>query len=90
MRGAADLLERTQEVDAIAAALDDVREWGAMILVEGPAGIGKTRVLAAADELAAERRLRVLRARAAELERGFPLGVVRQLFEPPVRAASVD
>jgi hypothetical protein len=37
-----------------------------------------------AQRLAAERGLTVLRARASPVEREFPYGVVRQLFEPAV------
>jgi DNA-binding CsgD family transcriptional regulator len=51
------------------------------VLVEGPAGIGKSRLLAAARALADERGLLVVAARGGELERDFPFGVVRQLFE---------
>ena len=31
--------------------------------------------------------MRVLTARGSELEREFPFGVVRQLFEPPLKRA---
>jgi hypothetical protein len=47
---------------------------------EGPAGIGKTQLLTEARERAG-RSMTVLGARASELERDFPYGVVRQLFE---------
>ena len=52
-----------------------------MIFIEGPAGIGKSRLLAESRRRAAERELLVLSARGGELERDFPFGVVRQLFE---------
>ena len=55
-----------------------------MVLIEGPAGIGKTRLLAAARERAA-RGMTVLTARCSELEREFSFGAVRQLFEPVAR-----
>jgi hypothetical protein len=64
------------------------RGEGAASIVEWPAGIGKTRLLAAAGEAAAD--LEVLRARASELERDFPFGVVRQLFEPVFFAAGEE
>lgn len=63
---------------------------GSVALVEGPAGIGKTRLLTAARELAAERGLRVLSAQGSELERDFPFGAVLQLLVPPVAAMSAD
>src|SRR5262249_53096860 len=52
------------------------------IVVEGPAGIGKTSVLAEARARAAESGMHVLAARASELEQTFSYGVVRQLLEP--------
>jgi DNA-binding CsgD family transcriptional regulator len=57
-------------------------------VLEGPAGIGKTSLLAAARERARGAGLRVLAARASELERGHPFGTVRQWFDPPLAAAS--
>jgi hypothetical protein len=53
-----------------------------VVLVEGPAGIGKTRLLIEARAQAAEAGFRILRARGGELEREFAFGLVRQLFEP--------
>ena len=58
------------------------------MVIEGPAGIGKTALLAAARTAAADEGMRVLRSRGAELERDFAFGVVRQLFEPPLGEAS--
>ena len=58
------------------------------MVVDGPAGIGKSVLLRAARDAARGRGFRVLRARGAELERGFAFGVVRQLFEPAVAGAS--
>jgi DNA-binding CsgD family transcriptional regulator len=57
-------------------------------VVEGPAGIGKTALLAAARTAAAEDGMRVLRSRATEMETNFAFGVVRQLFERPLVEAS--
>jgi len=76
------LLERERELEALAAAVGAVAEGtSGLVLVEGPAGIGKSRLLAAAKTLADEGGLRVLAARGGELERGFPFGIVRQLLE---------
>ena len=55
---------------------------GGPLLIEGAAGIGKSRLLEGARE-GGRARLRVLAARATELEQGFPFGVMRQLFERP-------
>ena len=83
------LLERNDELARIDSALADARTGrGRFVVVEGPAGIGKTAVLAAARTAAAESGMRVLRSRATEMERNFAFGVVRQLFEPPLVEAS--
>ncbi|MGY1616648.1 BTAD domain-containing putative transcriptional regulator [Geodermatophilus sp. SYSU D00691] len=78
-----DLVDRDRELAAVRTALDDLAGGRpGLLLVEGPAGIGKTRLLAEARRLAAERGLRVLAARGSQMERAFGFGVVRQLFEP--------
>src|SRR5262245_22228586 len=77
------LLERDAELGALRAALDDAREGhGGVLIVRGPPGIGKSRLLAAARELAAGSAMRPLTARGAELERSFSFGIVRQLVAP--------
>jgi DNA-binding CsgD family transcriptional regulator len=81
------LVEREREIAAIERVLAAARAGvGAALLVEGPPGIGKSRVLAAAHGLAAPG-LRVVRARGSELERDFPFAVVRQLLEPVLMGA---
>jgi predicted ATPase len=52
------------------------------VLIEGAAGIGKTRLLGEARQRAEAAGMRALAARGSELEREFAFGVVRQLFEP--------
>ena len=77
----AGLFERTAERGRIAAALEAARAGGgAMLTIEGEAGIGKTRLLALARELAGES-FEVLRARGAELEQHLAYGLCTQLFE---------
>jgi DNA-binding CsgD family transcriptional regulator/tetratricopeptide (TPR) repeat protein len=83
------LLEREGELERLGhlmAAAADGR--GAAVMLEGPAGIGKTSLLEAALRLAGEARLGVLAARGGELERDFAYGVVRQLFERRVLHAA--
>ena len=83
------LLERSEELARIETALARARAGnGSLLVVEGPAGIGKTAVLSAARTLALGQDMRVLRSRGAELERDFAFGVVRQLFEPVLADAS--
>ncbi|MDQ4130992.1 MAG: AAA family ATPase, partial [Actinomycetota bacterium] len=83
------LLEREAELGCIAELVEQVASTarGAALVVEGPPGIGKTRLLDAVREFAAERELRVLTSRGAELERGFAFGLVRQLLDPPLIVA---
>jgi DNA-binding CsgD family transcriptional regulator len=83
------LLERDLELSLIGRCLGRAREGqGSALVVEGPAGIGKTVVLTASRDVAESGGFRVLRARGAELEQGFAFGVVRQLVEPVLAAAS--
>nr|MBA2342668.1 ATP-binding protein [Thermoleophilaceae bacterium] len=85
------LFERERELEVVERALAGVGEGsGRLVLVSGPAGIGKTRVLRAAEVLTEKSGLGLLRARGGDLEREFPFGVMRQLLEPAIRTASAD
>src|SRR5436305_80556 len=67
------------------------RGAGGVVVVEGPAGIGKSALLRVGRAYAGDAGLQVCGARAGELEVDYPFGVVRQLFEPMVaRAADAD
>jgi DNA-binding CsgD family transcriptional regulator/tetratricopeptide (TPR) repeat protein len=77
--GKARLLEREEDLAAVAGALDDAADGGAL-LITGPPGVGKTALLGAVGGLAGDRGHRVLRARGSEMERDFSFGVVRQLL----------
>jgi DNA-binding CsgD family transcriptional regulator len=74
------------EVDS--ALTEAERGRGRLVLVEAPAGLGKTSLLRAALEAAAAAGFTCLRARATELERDFAYGCVRQLLEPVVASLS--
>lgn len=77
------LLERERELGTLVAAIDTTHAGAArLVVIEGRAGIGKSRLLEAVRARATERGLRVLSARGSELEREFPFGAVRQLLEP--------
>jgi DNA-binding CsgD family transcriptional regulator len=83
-----ELLERDPEVDVIDEALDAAHGGGGrLVLVEAPAGLGKSSLLDAARVRARGYGFEVLAGRGRELEREFPFGVARQLFEGRVRAA---
>jgi DNA-binding CsgD family transcriptional regulator len=89
MESTADLLEREGDIELaermLAAAAGGE---GAALLIEGPAGIGKSALIRAIRGVAASRGCAVLAARGAELERDFSFGVVRQLFEPVLAGAA--
>jgi predicted ATPase len=73
----AALYEREDELAALAEARAGT---GGLVVVEGPAGIGKSRLLAEARADAAGRGMTVLTARGTDLEREAPFGVVAELF----------
>jgi DNA-binding CsgD family transcriptional regulator len=80
--GESRLVERERELEIIRAAIGgEADATGRLLLIEGPAGIGKTQLLRAAREAAEEVQMRALHARGTELEREFPYGLARQLFE---------
>jgi predicted ATPase len=65
------------ELRTLGEALDQVASGrSAIVVVEGEAGIGKTRLLAETLERARDRGLRVAAGRAEELERTRPFGLV--------------
>jgi DNA-binding CsgD family transcriptional regulator len=85
------LLEREVQVAALQALADAARSGGGrLVVVEGTAGIGKTRLLAEGRAIAGSAGMRVLAARGGEFEGEFAYGIVRQLFEPLLAAAAAD
>jgi DNA-binding CsgD family transcriptional regulator len=83
--GESALLERDREVGVLRDLIQRALEgYPALALVDGPAGIGKSRLLEATREAAGAAGFRVLAARGSDLERELPFGVVRQLFDPLV------
>jgi DNA-binding CsgD family transcriptional regulator len=85
----AGLLDREETLIQLAEAVASARAGrGATVVVEGPAGTGKSALLSAAIRAAAPDGLQVLRARGGELEHEYGYGVIRQLFEPLMGRAS--
>ncbi len=76
------LREREREL----AAIDELLEQGGLLVLEGPAGIGKTSLIETAVLRARAAGRRSLVARGSLLEAAFPFGLARQLFEPLLRA----
>ena len=81
--GLAEPLEREAELMQLSALLTAAQTGrGQVCVIEGPSGVGKSRLL---DECASAARglgLSVLRARCSELTRDHPFSVVRTLLEP--------
>ena len=83
---AAPLIERERESEALDRLLANARAGsGGALVIEGPPGIGKSRLLIEARESADD--FCVLTARGSDLEQAFPFGIVRQLLEPLLAAA---
>jgi DNA-binding NarL/FixJ family response regulator len=77
-----EIFERLRELGELEGQIDRAAAGhGGVAVVEGPAGIGKSRLLAESRRRA-EGSMLVLSARGSELEVEFPFGIVRQLFDP--------
>ena len=80
------LIERDRELEQCSAMLEaTVGGHGGVLLVKGPAGIGKTSLLEDMLELKEARGLVALQARGSEREKEIPFGVARQLFRQYLR-----
>jgi Cdc6-like AAA superfamily ATPase len=87
----AELLERDSELLVISESV--ARAAGGSpgtLFIEGLPGVGKTRLLQAAAEMAADEAVRALQARGGELERSFPFGLATQLLAPAVSGLQDD
>jgi DNA-binding CsgD family transcriptional regulator len=75
------IIERDRELGTLTQSIAAAAAGqGHLVLIDGPAGIGKTQLMAELRTSAAPS-MTVRWARASELERDYPFGVVRQLFE---------
>ena len=84
------MFEREEELSALQGLLRAARAGdGRLAVLRGPPGIGKSALLQAAQVLAEDNGFALLAARGVELERDFPFGVARQLFDPALRRLSV-
>jgi DNA-binding CsgD family transcriptional regulator len=77
------ILGRDAELAVLSAAAEAAEAGhGAFVLVEGPAGIGKTTLLRMACARPEVPGPRILTARGLALESGFAYGIARQLIDP--------
>ncbi|WP_405609574.1 ATP-binding protein [Streptomyces sp. NBC_00076] len=85
------LLERTQELGALDAALSDLRavadggpctRHSGLLAFTGPAGLGKTALMTEARARATAEGFRVLSSRGGEADQELAFHVVRQLVQP--------
>jgi DNA-binding SARP family transcriptional activator len=75
------LVDRDREMEVLRTRLDELETGtSACLLIEGPAGIGKTRLLDEVHQLAVGAGMTSRSARSSALEQGFDFEVVRQLF----------
>ncbi len=77
------LIDREEELAQLTRCVQDVLSGQPRIaLIEGPAGIGKSRLLKEVRRVGERNGATTLTARGTLLEREYGFGVVRQLFEP--------
>jgi hypothetical protein len=87
----APLIERAVEIEVLGGAVRCLTEGdGGVVVLDAPAGLGKTALLEHTARTAADAGCLVRRAAPGPLERHFPFGVVRALLEAPLREASED
>src|SRR5262249_59210621 len=83
------LLEREAQVAALEAVVGAARSGGGrFVVIEGGAGIGKTRLLAEARAIGGSTGVRGLAACGGEVGGEVADGVLPPLFEPPPASAS--
>ena len=80
------LVERDEQLARVCAEIEALEAGtGSVLVLSGPAGIGKTALLQSAVEFARDHGIEVLTARGDELERDLGHGVTRQLLDRAVR-----
>jgi len=81
--GASRIVGRRRERQLIEARLDALATStvGSVVVIEGDAGIGKSRLVGAITDVAEKRHIRVFRATGDPIERSSPCYVWRGIFE---------
>lgn len=76
------VLERERELDAVRQACSALGSGhGRLILIDGPAGVGKTLLMSVAAQAAAAAGLEVARTRGGELEQDLGWGIAADLLD---------
>lgn len=84
-------VEREAELERLSALLDAARGGrGQVCVIEGPSGVGKTRLLDECYQMSHVFGMRAVRARGNELTRDYPFGIARSLFEARLIHASPE
>lgn len=94
-RGSQPNTERLREREVVLRAVSDLvaGTWGHagdVLVVEGPAGVGKTAVLNAACRIATEQAVAVTVARCSRSEMASPYAVARRLLAPGREFAAAE
>lgn len=85
------ILEREHELARVEQAVRRTADGeGSVLVLRGPAGIGKTELLRAARRACEAHGVTVLAGTGALLDRGFAFGVVHQLLDPVLAAADPE
>ncbi len=85
------LFEREAAIAGIDAAIRAATDGsGRLLVLDGHAGLGKTTLARVALDGAEDAGVGVLTGRGRDLERGFPGGVIRQLFTPALAGMAPD
>lgn len=84
-----NMLDREKQLALIARSLEAARQaCGSTVLLEGGPGCGKSSMLAASAHLAGNRGFAVLRAAGSRMEQNDSFGLIGQLLEPRLIAAT--
>jgi predicted ATPase len=76
------LVGRDREEDLIARLLKGIHDRGGALVVGGEPGVGKSALLAAAAEMAADQGMLVLSTAGVQSEMNLPFAALHQLLRP--------